>query len=84
MLKLKKRLSFPLYVQILLGMLAGIVMGVIALKMEGTLFIQHWVRPWGQIFIRLLQLIAIPLVFISLVKGVTGLKVSQEVSSCFP
>ncbi|MDL2256498.1 dicarboxylate/amino acid:cation symporter, partial [Parabacteroides sp. OttesenSCG-928-K15] len=30
-------------------------------------------QPWGQIFIRLLQLIAIPLVFFSLIKGVTSL-----------
>ena len=36
--------------------------------------VKEWIQPWGQLFIRLLQLIAIPLVFISLVKGVTGLK----------
>lgn len=71
--------KFPLYIQILLGMLAGILLGILALQFDtdqfdGTQFIQHWIRPWGQLFIRLLQLIAIPLVFISLVKGVTGLK----------
>lgn len=75
----RKRPKFPLYIQILLGMLAGILLGILALQFDtdqfdGTQFIQHWIRPWGQLFIRLLQLIAIPLVFISLVKGVTGLK----------
>ncbi|MCD7936851.1 MAG: dicarboxylate/amino acid:cation symporter [Tannerellaceae bacterium] len=66
-------LSLPLYVQILSGMLAGILLGMIALQLNGAAFINHWVRPWGQVFIRLLQLIAVPLVFISLIKGVTGL-----------
>lgn len=75
----RKRPKFPLYIQILLGMLAGILLGILALqfdtdRFDGIQFIQHWIRPWGQLFIRLLQLIAIPLVFISLVKGVTGLK----------
>lgn len=64
----------PLYLQILYGMIAGILIGIVAIRLDGTSFIQEWVRPWGQLFIRLLQLIAIPLVFISLVKGVTGLK----------
>ncbi len=75
----KKRLRLPLYIQILLGMMAGIILGILALqfdtaRFDGIQFVQYWIRPWGQLFIRLLQLIAIPLVFISLVKGVTGLK----------
>ncbi len=69
----KKSYSFPLYLQILLGMVAGIVIGIIALQADEITFVQHWVRPWGQLFIRLLQLIAIPLVFTSLVKGVADL-----------
>lgn len=67
------RYTFPLYLQILLGMIAGILIGAVALWMNGSAFVQDWIRPWGQVFIRLLQLIAIPLVFTSLIKGVTGL-----------
>lgn len=70
----RKIVSLPLYIQILLGMVAGIMTGVIALQFGGTQFVELWICPWGQVFVRLLQLIAIPLVFISLVKGVTGLK----------
>ncbi|MCI1648694.1 MAG: dicarboxylate/amino acid:cation symporter [Bacteroides sp.] len=77
---IKKLSSIPLYVQILIGMIAGIIIGLVALQLDGTLFIKHWVQPWGQLFIRLLQLIAIPLVFISLVKGITGLKDISKVS----
>lgn len=70
----RKRISLPLYLQILIGMIVGILIGIVALQLNGEVFIQSWIRPWGQLFIRLLQLIAIPLVFVSLVKGVTGLK----------
>ncbi|MCC8134949.1 MAG: dicarboxylate/amino acid:cation symporter [Tannerellaceae bacterium] len=65
--------SLPLYLQILFGMIGGILLGIICLYFNGEQFVQDWIRPWGQVFIRLLQLIAIPLVFISLVKGITGL-----------
>ena len=73
---MKKIFSFkvPLYLQIMLGMFVGILVGVIALQIDGASFINSWVRPWGGIFIRLLQLIAVPLVFFSLVKGVLNLK----------
>lgn len=71
--KRKKRNAFPLYLQILAGMIVGIIIGLIALPLQGGDFVQDWIRPWGQVFIRLLQLIAIPLVFLSLIKGVIGL-----------
>ena len=54
-------------------MLAGVLIGIAALTFQQTGFVNNWVRPWGQVFIRLLQLIAVPLVFVSLVKGVIGL-----------
>jgi len=56
-----------------MGMLIGIIAGVVALNLNGQQFVMDWVKPWGQIFIRLLQLVAVPLVFVSLVKGVIGL-----------
>ncbi|MCC8094355.1 MAG: dicarboxylate/amino acid:cation symporter [Tannerellaceae bacterium] len=66
--------SLPLYLQIPFGMIGGVLLGIICLYFNGEQFVQdYWIRPWGQVFIRLLQLIAIPLVFISLVKGITGL-----------
>ncbi|MDR1170251.1 MAG: dicarboxylate/amino acid:cation symporter [Prevotellaceae bacterium] len=74
MSKTNKRIRIPLYMQILAGMVSGAVIGIAALQIDGAQFIYNWIYPWGRIFIRLLQLIAIPLVFISLVKGVTGLK----------
>lgn len=66
--------SIPLYLQIILGMAGGIVLGLIALSLGGQTIVKNWIAPWGHLFIKLLQLIAVPLVFFSLVKGVTSLQ----------
>ncbi|MDR2810615.1 MAG: cation:dicarboxylase symporter family transporter, partial [Tannerellaceae bacterium] len=70
----RKNLSIPLYMQILAGMAVGIIIGLIALYVNAETLVTHWVTPWGQLFIRLLRLIAIPLIFVTLVKGIAGLK----------
>ncbi len=69
----RKLFRLPLYIQILLGMIAGILIGLVALQSGKPILIEHWIRPWGNLFIRLLQLIAVPLVFFSLIKGIIGL-----------
>jgi Na+/H+-dicarboxylate symporter len=69
-----KLVSIPIYVQIFIGMLVGIALGMIALYAGFDRFIQNWIQPWGQLFIRLLQLIAVPLVIVSLINGLFGLK----------
>ena len=63
-----------MYLQILAGMVIGIIIGFIALQVRGEWFVNDWIVPFGQLFIRLLQLIAIPLIFVSLIKGVMGLE----------
>ncbi|MDR1335886.1 MAG: dicarboxylate/amino acid:cation symporter [Tannerella sp.] len=68
-----KKLRIPVYLQIFIGMSLGILTGIVALQAGGEPLVNHWIKPWGKVFIRLLQLVAIPLVFISLVKGVAGL-----------
>ena len=69
----KSSLKIPVYLQIMIGMCTGIAAGIIAVNVNGQQMVTDWVKPWGQLFIRLLQLVAIPLVFVSLVKGVIGL-----------
>ncbi|MDR0560229.1 MAG: dicarboxylate/amino acid:cation symporter [Prevotellaceae bacterium] len=70
---MKKR-KFPLYLKIFAGMIAGITAGMIAVNTGGEWFVKNWVAPWGEVFIKLLGLIAVPLVFISLIKGILELK----------
>ena len=70
----------PLYVKILAGMLIGISVGFIAVKLGIGHWVDNWVTPWGTIFIRLLKMVAIPLVFLSLVKGISGLSDVRRLS----
>jgi Na+/H+-dicarboxylate symporter len=41
---------------------------------KGKSFVIDWIKPWGQIFVNLLKLIAIPLIVASLLKGISDLK----------
>lgn len=70
----------PLYLQILIGMVIGIIIGFIAIATNGQAFIDEWVRPLGKLFIKALVLIAVPLVFVTLVKGVSDLKDTSALS----
>ncbi len=72
--------KIPLFVKILIGMLAGVIVGFIFLKTDNVSVVSNWIKPWGTIFIRLLKLIAIPLVFVSLVKGISGMKDLKKLS----
>lgn len=65
--------TLPLYVKILTGMVLGILLGIVALQAGFAGSINNWVKPFGEIFMRLLKFIAIPLVMISLIKGVGNL-----------
>src|SRR5690606_28473869 len=40
----------------------------------------NWINPWGTIFVRLLKLIAVPLVLASLITGVASLSDLQKLS----
>ncbi len=68
---MKKKI--PLWLKIILGMFLGLIWGVIAVRMGLEQFTSDWIKPWGTIFIKMLKLIAVPLIFISLVKGITSL-----------
>jgi len=65
--------KLALHWKIIIGMVLGVVYGLIANKMGLVSFTNDWVKPWGTIFVNLLKLIAVPLVFASLIKGVASL-----------
>ncbi len=64
-----------LHWQIIIGMTSGILFALPDDQPRGATFVGDWIAPFGTIFIRLLKLIAIPLIFTSLVKGIADLKV---------
>ena len=73
-----KKIAF--HWQILIGMVIGIVWGLIAVKAGWVEFTTFYIKPWGTIFINLLKLIAVPLVLVSLISGITNLKDVSKLS----
>lgn len=67
--------KLALHWQILIGMLLGLIFGFIMLQFDwGKGFTDDWIKPLGSIFVKLLKLIAIPLILASLIKGISDLK----------
>ncbi len=67
--------KLALHWQILIGMVLGVVFGTIMSSFNGgDQIVRDWVAPIGKIFINLLKLIAIPLIIVSLIKGISDLK----------
>ena len=69
----KKWKDLPLWGKIVAGMAAGIIWGLLAVIFGWHEFNESWIRPFGTIFLNMLKLIAVPLIFVSLVKGMAGL-----------
>ena len=72
--------NLALHWKIIIGMVLGVVYGLIANKLGWVDFTNDWIKPWGIIFVNLLKLIAVPLVFASLIKGVASLSDISKLS----
>lgn len=66
--------KMQLHWKILLGVVLGIITGIIATNTDNQKFISYWIYPFGNIFVKMLKLIAVPLVLVSLIDGVSNLK----------
>ncbi len=56
-------------------MIVGIFFGLWMTSVDGgAKFVGNWINPFGNIFVKLLKLIAVPLIIASLVKGISDLK----------
>jgi Na+/H+-dicarboxylate symporter len=62
-----------LHTKIIIGLVLGIGWALLSSYMGWNGFTRDWINPWGDIFIRLLKLIAVPLVLFSIISGVSGL-----------
>ena len=69
-----------LHWQIIIGMVFGLLFGICAAKFQWIEFATNWVIPFGDIFMNLLKLIAVPLVLTSLVAGVASLSDFKKLS----
>ncbi|MCR1024329.1 dicarboxylate/amino acid:cation symporter [Cellulophaga baltica] len=73
--------KLELHWQILIGMLAGVLFAFIMVQFDwGAKFVSDWIKPFGNIFINSLKLIAVPLILASLIKGVSDLKDISKLS----
>lgn len=66
--------------RILIALGLGLVYGVIAALLGWGQFTSDWISPFGAIFLRLLLLIAIPLVLASLITGIASLSDINKLS----
>jgi len=78
MTKEKKKLA--LHWKILIGMVVGVAYGLIAVNAGWIDFTTDYIKPFGTIFINLLKLIAMPLIFFSLISGIGNLKDISQLS----
>ncbi len=86
----KKRNFLPLW--ILIGMTAGIIVGLLCLWLPGWInhpewkepmvnFTTNWLKPIGDIYINLLKFLIVPVVLISITAGVISLGDLKKVGS---
>ncbi|NKI25099.1 dicarboxylate/amino acid:cation symporter [Arenibacter sp. 6A1] len=73
--------KLELHWRILLGMVGGVLFALLMIQFEwGPKVVSDWVKPFGNIFINSLKLIAVPLILGSLIKGVSDLKDISKLS----
>ncbi|MEZ4934107.1 MAG: dicarboxylate/amino acid:cation symporter [Saprospiraceae bacterium] len=72
--------NLALHWKIIIGMVAGILFGALAVQFGWIKMTIDWIKPFGTIFINLLKLIALPLIVASLIKGVSDLKDISKLS----
>ncbi|HMO15841.1 MAG TPA: dicarboxylate/amino acid:cation symporter [Pirellulaceae bacterium] len=90
---MEKKRRLDLHWRILIGMALGLLVGVLAVWLDRsgirvpfvdarfTDLVTNWIKPFGTIFINSLKLIAIPLIIVSLIKGVSDLKDLSRLST---
>lgn len=80
----KKQLA--LHWKILMGMVAGVTVGVLATTLNSpdipaNTLVLNWIKPFGSMFVNVLKMIAVPLIMASLIKGVSDLEDLSKLSS---
>ena len=73
-----KKKKLALHWKIIIGLLLGIIWSMISASAGLSSFTADWINPFGVIFVRLLKLIAIPLVLFSIITGVASLSDAKK------
>lgn len=65
--------KLPLHVKIIVALVLGILWAVLSSFFGWTQFTMDWIKPFGDIFIKALKMIAVPLVLFSVITGINSL-----------
>jgi Na+/H+-dicarboxylate symporter len=64
-----------LHIQILIGLFLGLSFAIVSIKLGWPAsFTINYIKPFGTVFLNSLKMVAIPLIFVSLVVGVTSIE----------
>lgn len=63
----------PLHYKIIIGLILGVAWAFLSASLGLNGFTMNWISPFGDIFINLLKLIAVPLVLFSIIDGIASL-----------
>ncbi|MBP6586215.1 MAG: dicarboxylate/amino acid:cation symporter, partial [Flavobacterium sp.] len=73
-------MKLALHWKILIGMVFGLAFGFVMKNLEMKGIVVDWIKPFGTIFINLLKMIAVPLIVVSLIVGLSDLKDISKLS----
>lgn len=59
--------------KIVRALILGIGWALFSASLSWSGFTMDWIAPWGDIFLNVLKLIAVPLILFSIIKGISGL-----------
>jgi len=72
--------KIPLHSKIILGLILGLFFGILSVFIGISQFTINWIMPFGTIFVKMLKLIAVPLILMSLIDGVSNLSNATKLS----
>ncbi|AEH24840.1 dicarboxylate/amino acid:cation symporter [Pyrococcus yayanosii] len=70
---LKKYLEYPVLQKILIGLIVGAVFGLVMGHYGHADAVKTYIKPFGDLFVRLLKMLVMPIVFASLVVGAASI-----------
>lgn len=69
----KEKKKLQLTAKIMIGLIAGVIVGLILNACGGSDFANSYIKPFGTLFLNMIKMVVVPLVFASLVMGACGL-----------